>query len=596
MKHQSFPNRSVLRFTAFIVLVLAAVAATRTQAQTFTVLHSFAGPPSDGAFPFGGLFRDAAGNLYGTTLSSVFKLDPAGNETVLSRLGIGTVPGVFGPGDPYAALVMDPAGNLYGTSRDGGAFGLGTVFKLDTSGTLTVLHSFTGTDGGEPYAGVVLDAAGNLYGTGSSAAAFGVLGTVFKVDTAGNFTVLHFFTGSDGCGPSGGVIMDAAGNLYGTAGGCGAFGQGAVFKLDPLGNATVLYSFKGGNTGGSDGSGPTGGLIMDAAGNLYGTTVVGGGFDTSGTCGSQTGVGGCGTVFKLDPSGNETVLYSFKGGSDGAFPFPLGDGHLVRDAAGNLYGTTLEGSPGTCTGHNQVVVGCGTVFKLDPAGNETILYSFTGGGDGAFPYAGLVMDTTGNLYGTASSFLALGGFGTVFKLTVQTPAPTITSISPTSATACAAAFTLTVNGTNFVSGSTVSFNGNARATMFVSATQLTAAIPASDIATAGTFNVTVTNPGGGASNSVSFTVLTAQQTTQAVINSVNALFSQGVLNGGQDNSLVTQLQHAITMMNAGKNAGAIGNLESFISEVNDLLNSGVLSSSQAASLVSAAESVIARLS
>jgi uncharacterized repeat protein (TIGR03803 family) len=492
---------------------------------------------------------------------------------------------------------MDAAGNLYGTSRDGGAFGDGTVFRLDTSGTLTVLHSFAPSEGAGPYAGVVLDAAGNLYGTTGSAASVGVLGTVFKIDTAGNFTVLHFFTGSDGCSPSGGVIMDAAGNFYGTAGGCGAFGQGAVFKLDPFGNVTVLYSFKGGNTGGSDGSGPAGGLIMDAAGNLYGTTVVGGGSDPSGTCGSQTGVGGCGTVFKLDPSGDETVLYSFKGRTDGAFPFPLGDGRLVRDAAGILYGTTSEGGPGTCTGRNQVVVGCGTVFKLDSAGNETVLYSFTGGSDGAFPYAGLVKDTTGNLYGTASSFLALGGFGTVFKLAVQTlQPPTITSMSSTSAIAGDPAFTLTVNGTNFVSGSTVNFSGNARTTTFVSATQLTAAILATDIAIAGTFNVTVTNPGGGTSNSVSFTVLTPQQVTQAVIDSVNALFSQGVLNSGQDNSLVTQLQHAITMMNAGKNAGAIGNLESFISEVNDLLSSGVLSRSQAAPLVNAAESVIARLS
>src|SRR5258708_4947634 len=252
MKDRGFRNRSVLCFTAVIVLVLAAVAATRTQAQTFTVLHSFAGPPSDGAFPFGGLLRDAAGNLYGTTLSSVFKLDPAGNETVLSRLGIGTVPGVFGPGAPYAALVMDPAGNLYGTSRDGGAFGLGTVFKLDPSGTLTVLHSFTGADGGEPYAGVVLDAAGNLYGTGSSAAAFGVLGTVFKVDTAGNFTVLHFFTGSDGCGPSGGVIMDAAGNLYGTAGGGGAFASARTCNVEPLGEATGRHRIIGSNKSGSD--------------------------------------------------------------------------------------------------------------------------------------------------------------------------------------------------------------------------------------------------------------------------------------------------------------------------------------------------------
>src|SRR5260370_16801596 len=135
------------------------------------------------------------------------------------------------------------------------------------------------------------------------------------------------------------------------------------------------------------------------------------------------------------------------------------------------------------------------------------------------------MDTTGNLYGPASSFLALGGFGTVFKLTVQTlQPPTITSMSPTSAIAGAAAFTLTVNGANFVTGSMVNFNGNALATTFVSATQLTAAIPASDIAPAGTFNVTVTNPGGGASNSVTFTVLTAHQTTHTRLNSPNSPF------------------------------------------------------------------------
>jgi len=236
------------------------------------------------------------------------------------------------------------------------------------------------------------------------------------------------------------------------------------------------------------------------------------------------------------------------------------------------------------------------VFKLDPVGNETVLHSFTGGNDGAFPYAGLVMDAAGNLYGTASSFLALGGFGTVFKLTVQTPAPTINSISPTSAIAGGAGFTLTVNGTNFVSGSTVNFNGSARTTTTVSATQLTAAILASDIATAGNFSVTVTNPGGGTSNAVTFTVVTPEQATQTIINSVNALFFQGVISGGQDNSLVVQLQHAIAMMSAGKNNGAIGNLDSFISEVNDLLSSGVLSPSQAASLISAAESVIAALS
>jgi IPT/TIG domain-containing protein len=175
------------------------------------------------------------------------------------------------------------------------------------------------------------------------------------------------------------------------------------------------------------------------------------------------------------------------------------------------------------------------------------------------------------------------------------PAPAITGISPMSAIGGGVAFTLIVNGTNFVSGSKVSFNGNARTTTFVSSTQLTAAILALDIASAGTFSVTVTNPGGITSNAVSFTVVTPQDATQAIINSVNVLFSQGVINGGQDNSLVVQLQHAITLMNAEKNAGAIGNLDSFITEVNDLLSSGVLSPSQAASLVGAAESVIAAL-
>src|SRR6266852_4539463 len=314
MKQQSFPNRSILRRATFIGLLLATSAATRAQAQTFTVLHSFTNSP-DGAFPFAGLLRDAAGNLYGTTLrggsfssGTVFKLDPAGNETVLYSF---TDTGSPADGlDPYDAPIMDAAGNLYGTTRDGGFFGIGIVFRLDTSGHETVLHTFAPAEGADPYAGVAMDAAGNLYGTTSAALALGVLGTVFKIDTAGNFTVLHFFTGSDGCCLTGGVIIDAAGNLYGTAGGGGSSGFGTVFKLDTLGNLHVLYSFKGG----SDGASPAGGLIMDALGNLYGTTGAGG----SGTCSGQLPVVGCGTVFKLDPVGNETVLYSFTGGVSGS--------------------------------------------------------------------------------------------------------------------------------------------------------------------------------------------------------------------------------------------------------------------------------------
>jgi uncharacterized repeat protein (TIGR03803 family) len=492
---------------AFIALVLATSAATRAQAQTLIVLHSFTNSP-DGAFPFAGLLRDAASNLYGTTdgggtfnTGTVFKLDTSGNETVLYSFKGGS-DGAF----PSAGLVMDATGNLYGTTSHGGSggcsfsSGCGTVFKLDAAGNETVLYSFKGgSDGGVPVAGLIMDAAGNVYGTtqngGSGGGCSFGCGTVFKLDTAGNETVLHSFTGSPGDGgrPVAGLIMDTAGNLYGTTaeGGSGTCtvingipvsGCGTVFKLDPAGNETVLHSF----AGGSDGIQALAALIMDQAGNLYGTTELGGSF-------------GSGTVFKLDPSGNETVLHTFTGGNDGAAPLFAG---LIMDTAGNLYGTTQNGG-----GSSNCAVGCGTVFKLDTSGNETVLHSFTGSpGDGARPPAGLIMDKTGNLYGTTNGGGA-SGFGTVFKLTVQTP----------------------------------------------------------------------------------------QQATQTIINSVNALFSQGVLSGGQHNSLVRHLQHAIDLMNAGENTRAIRKLDSFISEVNDLLSSGVLSPSQAASLVSAAESVIAAL-
>jgi len=247
----------------------------------------------------------------------------------------------------------------------------------------------------------------------------------------------------------------------------------------------------------------------------------------------------------------------------------------------------------------------GTGSPVTMATNQagTLLY---GGGLGLGPFFGSIIigfniDSNAALSPVPGSPFSTGTFFSlpsvaVFPPKSCSPAPTITSISPTSAIAGGTGLTLTVIGTNFVSGSTVKFNGNARTTTFVSATQLTAASLASDIATAGSFSVTVTNPSGGTSNAVSFTVVTPQDATQAIINSVNALFAQAVLNGGQDNSLVRHLQHAIDLLNAGNNAGAIVKLDSFISEVNDLLSSGVLSPSQAAPLVSAAESVIARLS
>jgi uncharacterized repeat protein (TIGR03803 family) len=405
-----------------------------------TVLYSFTGG-TDGSQPYAGVIRDSSGNLYGTTRFGgtynsglVYKVDTAGQETVLYAFTGGT-----DGGDPdRAGVIRDSAGNLYGTALHGGTFSSGVVYKVDTAGQETVLYSFTGgADGGFPFTGVIRDSLGNLYGTGSYGGASGA-GVVYKLNTAGQETVLYSFTGrADGGQPQAGVIKDSAGNLYGTTEFGGASNVGVVYKVDKTGKETVLHSF----TGGADGSSPDySGVIRDSAGNLYGTTNLGGSpgegvvykVETTGqekllyafpgvadgdfpeagvirdSAGNLYGIasyGGAsswGVVYKLDKTGKETVLYSFKGGSDGGQP----QAGVIRDSAGNLYGTTFFG--GTW--------GYGVVYKLDKAGNETVLHSFTGGADGGYPeYAGVIRDSAGNLYGT--TFLGgASGNGVVYKV------------------------------------------------------------------------------------------------------------------------------------------------------------------------------------
>jgi len=264
------------------------------------------------------------------------------------------------------------------------------VFKLNGNGKEKVLYSFTGgADGADPQAGLVRDSSGNLYGTAFYGGAYG-WGVVFKVDTTGAETVLYSFTGgSDGGEPLAGLLRDSAGNLYGTTYG-GAYGWGVVFMLDPTGAETVLYSF-------TYGANPYAGLVRDSAGNLYGTTEAGGAY-------------GLGAVFKVKENSKEKILYSFTGGADGTDP----RGGLVRDSASNLYGTTWQGG----------AYGWGVVFKVDSTGKETVLYTFTGGADGGNPAAGLLRDSAGNLYGTTYfggvvSDACSMGCGVVFKITPQ---------------------------------------------------------------------------------------------------------------------------------------------------------------------------------
>ena len=304
----------------------------------------------DGSNPFGSVVRDDAGSIYGTTFSAavgffgiVFKIDPTGAETVLHSF---TGPPNRDGANPGGSLLRDTAGNLYGTTESGGKLcsqainGCGTIFEIDPQGKETVLHRFTGgTDGGIPTAGLIKDRVGNFFSTTYVGGAFGC-GTVFKLGRRGHQeTVLYSFNCSngDGSGPLGGLVMDRNGNFYGTTAFGGTYGQGSIYKVTKAGKETVLHSFAGGMIDGCTPEYET--LLLDENGDLYGTTVF---------CGPLN----FGVVFKLDPTGHETILHTFTGGVDGAAPY---GGTLIK-ANGKLYGTTSDGG----------IANNGIVYKLSP--------------------------------------------------------------------------------------------------------------------------------------------------------------------------------------------------------------------------------------
>jgi hypothetical protein len=459
----------------------------------YQVLYNFCTLPgcADGMNPADTLIQDGSGNVYGTTAGggnavstcpyfggtpgstcgTVFMLSPpaqaggAWTETVLYKFcsSANCTDGDW----PIAGLVRDSAGNLYGTTYGGGlpncpviagGHGCGTVFELSPPAqaggnwTESVLYNFCSlpncTDGEAPYGGLLLDAAGNLYGTTTTGGAINDNykgGTLFKLARpaqaggAWTETVVFNFCTSGYCGnglmPESTPIMDSAGNLYGTTAEGATYcqspsctGGGEVFKLAPSSQSggawteTTLHGFCT-NPSCPDGESPNPGVVMDAAGNLYGSTGAGG-TSTNANCQTFAGYTNCGTVFKIDTTGKETLLYNFcsaTGCTDGDYPV----GVLIQDPSGNLYGATRYG--GSNSGY-----GDGVVFKLSPPSQpgsswtETVLYSFCADPnctDGGSPFAGLMADSFGNLYGT--TYLdGANGAGIVYAL-VAPPTPTV---------------------------------------------------------------------------------------------------------------------------------------------------------------------------
>jgi uncharacterized repeat protein (TIGR03803 family) len=424
-----------VRVAAHVIVVITVVCAFAVGAgatNPFTILLNFNG--HNGSSPTDTLVADANGNLYGTANQGgthndgiVFELTPTAQgpwkETILYSFAGGS-DGVF----PWAGVILDSAGNIYGTTSLGGGStnctsGCGIVFQLTkgSSGAWTehILYTFSGkTDGSDPI-GLAIDPGGNLYGTtanGGLQSCTDGCGTIYQLTPSSSGawkkTVLHVFRSgtTDGAEPNAALVFDSQGNLYGTTNaggdtGCYFLGCGTVFELKAAGGGRwsyrIIYFFGVA----PDGFGPAGALVVDKQGNLFGATGNGGGT----SCPDY----GCGTIFELrsqaDNTWTEIVLYRFQGGDDGAFP----NAPVALSSAGNIYvSTEAGGHPDTCSGF-----GCGTLEELTPSGSGTFTGNVLihwGASPGIEPYAGLMIDANGNLYGTVSEG-GNNGNGLVFE-------------------------------------------------------------------------------------------------------------------------------------------------------------------------------------
>jgi uncharacterized repeat protein (TIGR03803 family) len=439
----------------FVVSVFCIAAALASPAQTFTTLISF--NFTDGSGPNAQLVQGTDGNFYGTTLlggssnncidgcGSVFKVTANGALTTLHNFD-GT------DGSSATGILQGVGGNFYGTTANGGTHnnctgGCGTVFKMTSSGKLTSLHSFDGTDGSGPYSGLIQGTDGSFYGItsygGANNSCANGCGTVFKITAEGAISTLYNFDDAVGFGPSA-LIQGTDGNFYGTAFSGGANSCGTIFKVTPRGALSTLHSFDG-----TDGCDPVS-LIQGPDGSFHGTTEIGGATTN-------------GTIFMMTPKGDITTLHSFDN-TDGYAP-----GGLVQGTDGNFYGTTQGG--GTAF--------FGTVFQITANGALTTLYNFDNS-DGADPQSAPVQSTSGTFYGTAYGGGA-DGSGTVFSLSMG-----LGPFVKTNPTFGSAGTKVTILGNNLAGTTNVTFNGT-KATFTASSSYVTATVPAD--ATTGTVEV-----------------------------------------------------------------------------------------------------------
>jgi uncharacterized repeat protein (TIGR03803 family) len=482
----------------FAVLSMMVAAPVCSYAQIFTTLHAF--DRSDGEQPEAPLVQGTDGNLYGTTQygglgssslggGTVFRISPDGTQTKLYSF---CTQGLCTDGWLPWGLVLGSDGNFYGVTEFGGLggvggacypFGCGTVFEITPSGALTTLYRFDSVNGAYPKGGLVQGADRSFYGTtssgGASAACIGGCGTVFKITPSRVLSTLHSFEFVDGANPAAGLIAATDGNLYGTA------STGADTSCFFLENGCGTI-FKITPTGtftvlaqfsATTGFFPNAALLQAADGNFYGTTVFGG---SSHYCSGD----GCGTLFEMEPSGQLTMLHRFEE-TDGGFSYAT----LIQATDGNLYGTTSFYGPN----------GEGVVFQVKPDGSLTTLYAFCSGActDGAQPFSGLTQDTDGSLYGTT----AIGGmnqYGVIFKLSVGLgpfvePQPTSGKVGST----------VKIMGTSLLFATGVSFNGTTASFKVASSSLITAIVPAE--ATTGPVQVTL--PTGTLTSNVNFQVL-----------------------------------------------------------------------------------------